>query len=93
MTTSTIAVSQPNPSRRVSRRVNPDVNVAFESDDTWLYSDSSLDNLIRKYDYRMKALEVEKKRRLYLAEKIVLEAVNVYCAKTISTTLYDSQDF
>jgi hypothetical protein len=91
MTASTIAVPH---NRRVRRRVsNPNVDIAFESDDTWLYSDSCLDTLIRKYDYRKKALEVEKKRRLQLAEKIVLEAVNIYCAKTVSTTLYDSQEF
>ena len=79
--------------RRVRRRVEPTINTPIVSDETWLYADSCIDDLITKYEFRVKALVIEKKRRLMLAEKIVLEAVNVYCAKTISTTLYDSQEW
>ena len=79
--------------RRVRRRVEPTINTPIVSDETWLYADSCIDDLMKKYEFRVKALAIEKKRRLMLAEKIVLEAVNVYCAKTISTTLYDSQEW
>ena len=59
-----------------------------------MYADTCLDDLLLKYEYRVKALNMEKKRRMLLAEKIVLEAVNIYCAKAVKTTLYDdSQDY
>ena len=85
------------PPRRVRRRLERQPPVHFldasvVGDDTWLYTDLCLDTLVKKYEFRVKALIVEKRRRQLLAEKIVLEAVNVYCTQTISTTLYDSDD-
>ena len=80
--------------RNVRRRLDTSVNIEISSDDTWMYADTCLDDLLLKYEYRVKALNMEKKRRMLLAEKIVLEAVNIYCAKAVKTTLYDdSQDY
>jgi hypothetical protein len=92
--TTVVGDNRSSTSRRVRRRIEvPNLNIAIESDDTWLYSDACVDDLITKYEFRVKALVVEKKRRQMLAEKIVYDAVNVYCSKSITNSLYDSQEY
>ena len=96
LTTSTtnMATTVPmTPRRRVRRRASHPHEITISSDDTWMYTDECLDDLIMKYEFRVKALNIEKKRRLMLAEKIIMEAVSVYCAKTVTTTLYNSQEW
>ena len=62
------------------------------SDDYWKISTASIEEMTKKYEYRIKSNKMEMKRRALMAEKIAWDAIDHYCTEVVKRKYFDSQD-
>ena len=67
-------------------------DVSTYGDDHFKISTACLEEMVLKYEYRIKANKMEVKRRALMAEKIAWDAVDKYCTEAVQGGYFTSQE-